>query len=64
MISLLAMLAAAWAIPAAAPAQRDPVLVPEVSQHEIEVRQGFTGTELLLFGAILDPAGRAAARCR
>lgn len=43
-------------------AQRDPVLVPEVSQHEIEVRQGFTGTELLLFGAILDPAGRAAAR--
>jgi uncharacterized protein (TIGR02186 family) len=40
--------------------QRDPVLVPEVSQHEIEVRQGFTGTELLLFGAILDPAGRAA----
>ena len=41
--------------------QRDPVLVPEVSQHEIEVRQGFTGTELLLFGAILDPGGRAAA---
>lgn len=40
--------------------QRDPVLVPEVSQHEIEVRQGFTGTELLLFGAVLDPAGRAA----
>ena len=40
--------------------QRDPILVPEVSQHEIEVRQGFTGTELLLFGAILDPAGRAA----
>lgn len=42
--------------------QNDPVLVPEVSQHEIEVRQGFTGTELLLFGAILDPAGRAAAQ--
>ena len=41
--------------------QRDPVLVPEVSQHEVQVRQGFTGTELLLFGAILDPAGRAAA---
>ncbi len=38
--------------------QRDPILVPEVSQHEIQVRQGFTGTELLLFGAILDPAGR------
>ena len=37
---------------------RDPVLVPEVSQHEVQVRQGFKGTELLLFGAILDPAGR------
>ncbi|GMM93355.1 TIGR02186 family protein [Qipengyuania sp. MTN3-11] len=39
-------------------AQRDPVLVPEVSQHEVQVRQGFTGTELLLFGAVLDPAQR------
>ncbi|MFV0644432.1 MAG: TIGR02186 family protein, partial [Sphingomonadaceae bacterium] len=38
-------------------AQTDPILVPEVSQHEVEVRQGFTGTELLLFGAILDPRG-------
>jgi uncharacterized protein (TIGR02186 family) len=36
---------------------RDPILVPDVSQHEIQLRQGFTGTELLLFGAILDPAG-------
>ena len=40
-------------------AQSDPVLVPEVSQHEVQVRQGFTGTELLLFGAVLDPSGRA-----
>lgn len=40
--------------------QRDAILVPEVSQHEVEVRQGFTGTELLLFGAILNPAGRRA----
>ena len=39
---------------------RDPILVPEVSQHEIQVRQGFTGTELLLFGAILDPSGTRA----
>ena len=38
--------------------QRDPVLVPEVSQHEVQVRQGFVGQELLLFGAVLDPAGR------
>ncbi|RKF21090.1 hypothetical protein D6851_09140 [Altericroceibacterium spongiae] len=42
-------------------AQRDPILVPEVSQHDIEVRQGFTGTELLLYGAILDPSGSRAA---
>ena len=39
---------------------RDPILVPEVSQHEVQVRQGFTGTELLLFGAILEPDGRRA----
>ncbi len=43
-------------------AQREPILVPEVSQHEIRVRQGFTGTELLLYGAILDPDGRRATR--
>jgi uncharacterized protein (TIGR02186 family) len=41
---------------------RDPILVPEVSQHEVQVRQGFTGTELLLFGAILEPDGRRAGR--
>lgn len=43
-------------------AARDPILVPEVSQHEVQVRQGFTGTELLLFGAILDPSGTRAGR--
>ena len=41
---------------------RDPILVPEVSQHTVEVRQGFTGTELLLFGAILNPEGTRAGR--
>jgi uncharacterized protein (TIGR02186 family) len=41
---------------------RDPILVPDVSQHEVEVRQGFTGTDLLLFGAILDPEGTRAGR--
>lgn len=41
-------------------AARDPILVPEVSQHEIQVRQGFRGTELLLFGAILTPEGTRA----
>ena len=39
---------------------RDPILVPEVSQHEIQVRQGFKGAELLLFGAILTPEGQRA----
>ena len=39
--------------------QSDPVLVPEISEHDVQVRQGFTGTELLLFGAVLDPQGRA-----
>lgn len=38
-------------------AQSEPILVPEVSQHDVQVRQGFTGTELLLFGAVLDPSG-------
>ena len=41
-------------------AQSDPILVPEVSQSDVQVRQGFTGTELLLFGAILDPQGQRA----
>lgn len=43
-------------------AQRDPILVPEISQHEIQVRQGFTGAQLLLYGAILDPSGTRAGR--
>jgi uncharacterized protein (TIGR02186 family) len=41
---------------------REPILVPDVSQHEVQLRQGFTGTELLLFGAILDPYGFRAGR--
>jgi uncharacterized protein (TIGR02186 family) len=35
-----------------------PVLVPDVSQREIEIAYSFTGADLLLFGAILDPRGR------
>ncbi|WP_109798421.1 MULTISPECIES: TIGR02186 family protein [Novosphingobium] len=41
---------------------RDPILVPEISQHEVQVRQGFTGADLLLFGAILTPEGNRAAQ--
>jgi uncharacterized protein (TIGR02186 family) len=51
-----------FVVAAPSTAQRLPILVPEVSQHDVEVRQGFTGTELLLFGAILDPSGARAAR--
>lgn len=39
---------------------RDPILVPEISQHEVQVRQGFRGTELLLFGAIMTSEGTRA----
>ncbi|UZK64997.1 TIGR02186 family protein [Sphingomonas sp. M1-B02] len=36
-----------------------PLLVPDVSQRNIEIAYSFTGAELLLFGAILYPGGRA-----
>lgn len=39
-------------------AQAKPTLVPDVSQRDIEIAYSFTGAELLLFGAILDPRGR------
>ena len=39
-------------------AQRaEPKLVPDVSQREIKIQSGFTGAELLLFGAIIYPRG-------
>ncbi len=41
---------------------RDPILVPEVSQHEVVVRTGFTGADLLLYGAVLQPDGTRAAQ--
>jgi uncharacterized protein (TIGR02186 family) len=49
-------LAPAFAIALSAPlllGQAKPVLVPDVSQREIEIAYSFTGAELLLFGAIL-----------
>ena len=42
--------------------QAQPILVPEVSQSRIEVRQGFTGANLLLYGAVIDPRGPASGR--
>ncbi|MGH6612919.1 TIGR02186 family protein [Sphingomonas sp.] len=38
--------------------QAKPVLVPDVSQRNIEIAYSFTGAELLLFGAVLYPGGR------
>ncbi len=40
--------------------QAKPVLVPDVSQREIEIAYSFTGAELLLFGAILHAQGQGA----
>ncbi len=53
-------LLSAFALVFAAPflmGQAEPILVPEVSQSRIEVRQGFTGANLLLYGAVIDPEG-------
>ncbi|WP_070156981.1 TIGR02186 family protein [Sphingobium phenoxybenzoativorans] len=40
-------------------AARAPMLVPDVSQREVEIQYSFTGAELLLFGAIVYPDGKA-----
>ncbi|HEX8387837.1 MAG TPA: TIGR02186 family protein [Sphingomonas sp.] len=47
-------------IAAAAPllGAQAPLLVPDVSQREVEIVYSFTGAELLLFGAIVYPGGR------
>ena len=39
-------------------AEAKPVLVPDVSDRQVEIVYSFTGAELLLFGAILYPGGR------
>jgi uncharacterized protein (TIGR02186 family) len=54
--ALLLLVLAPLAVSAAKPR-----LVPDVSQSRIEIRYSFTGVELLLFGAILYPGGRAPA---
>lgn len=37
----------------------EPKLVPDVSQRQIQIQTGFTGAELLMFGAIIYPRGVA-----
>jgi uncharacterized protein (TIGR02186 family) len=39
-----------------------PVLVPDISARKVEIRYSFTGAQLLLFGAIIYPGGRAPIR--
>ena len=36
-----------------------PVLVPDVSAREVQIRYSFSGAQLLLFGAVVYPGGRA-----
>ena len=61
--ALLSLLAVLTLLPGLLPGSasgqdRDPILVPDISQHDIRLRQGFTGETLLLYGAVLDEAGR------
>lgn len=42
--------------------QAGPRLVPDISSRSVEIRYSFTGAQLLLFGAILYPGGRAPTR--
>jgi uncharacterized protein (TIGR02186 family) len=44
-------------LPLSLSAQAVPKLVPDVSQRQINIQSGFTGAELLLFGAIIYPRG-------
>lgn len=46
-------------LPVSLSAQAVPKLVPDVSQRQINIQSGFTGAELLLFGAIIYPRGVA-----
>jgi uncharacterized protein (TIGR02186 family) len=52
-LRMAALVLGAWMMTAAT----EPVLVPEVSQRDIQIKYGFTGAELLLFGAIVYPGG-------
>jgi uncharacterized protein (TIGR02186 family) len=52
-VKRLAALAAMMLLTAA----QEPLLVPDVSQREVDIAYSFTGAELLLFGAIIYPGG-------
>ncbi len=48
-----------FVLPVSASAQNIPKLVPDVSQRQIDIQSGFTGAEMLVFGAIIYPRGVA-----
>jgi uncharacterized protein (TIGR02186 family) len=39
-----------------------PVLVPDISARQVQIRYSFTGAQLLLFGAVVYPGGRPPTR--
>ena len=39
-----------------------PVLVPDISARQVQIRYSFTGAQLLLFGAVVYPGGRIPSR--
>jgi uncharacterized protein (TIGR02186 family) len=51
----------AWLTPLLMAADK-PVLVPDISARQVQIRYSFSGAQLLLFGAIAYPEGRAPAR--
>jgi uncharacterized protein (TIGR02186 family) len=60
--SSLVVAALSVALIGAAKPVAKPVLVPDISSRKVEIRYSFTGAQLLLFGAILYPGGKAPAR--
>lgn len=58
MITRLASLLIALAAPLLVAADK-PVLVPDISARQVQIRYSFTGAQLLLFGAVIYPGGRA-----
>lgn len=57
MMRLLMLLLVALALGGARDEQA-PILVPDVSQHAVDIQYSFSGAQLLLFGAILYPGGK------
>ena len=57
MSARLASLLLALAAPLLVAADK-PVLVPDISARQVQIRYSFTGAQLLLFGAVVYPGGR------